>query len=232
MGLLVTVFMETGTMLIVPGHLSVEQIQGRRGAFCVGTLKLSIGEFKIKDSALDQFEPGLYSGHFTIEKIYTKGVPWRGGFFTELIAKIAPDGFLIDDEAGSEQALPPQAEPDPADDHNTAAPGVAQSPLPPVDDGRPSRPRKPSVAPEAGTPEGQPSVQIALSHDSSQAPKPADDDTDLQLFGVEIFEQFLARAQGIALDPTVDREVFRRQRDRLKAVGYRFDSKAQRWYLL
>jgi hypothetical protein len=49
---------------------------------------------------------------------------------------------------------------------------------------------------------------------------------------VEIYRAILARAQGIALDPTVDREVFRRQRDRLKAVGYRFDSKAQRWYLV
>lgn len=226
-------------MLIVPGHLSVEQIQGRRGAFCVGTLKLSIGEFKIKDSALDQFEPGLYSGHFTIEKIYTKGVPWRGGFFTELIAKIAPDGFLIDDEAGSEPALPPQAEPDPADDHSATAPAISQQTAAPVEDSQPPqappRARKAPVAPEAGLPEApvaQPPAERSQTPDSSQAPKPVEDDPDLKLLGVEIYEQFIARAQGIALDPTVDREVFRRQRDRLKAVGYRFDSKAQRWYLL
>lgn len=226
-------------MLIVPGHLSVEQIQGRRGAFCVGTLKLSIGEFKIKDSALDQFEPGLYRGRFTIEKIYTKGVPWRGGFFTELIAKIAPDGFLIDDEADSEPGLPPQAEPDPADDHSATAPAIAQQPVAPVEDSQAPqaspRARRTPLAPDAGMPEGEgasPPAQGSQTDESTQAPKPVGDDPDLKLFGVEIFEQFMARAQGIALDPTVDREVFRRQRDRLKAVGYRFDSKAQRWYLV
>lgn len=220
-------------MLIVPGHLSVEQIQGRRGAFCVGTLKLSIGEFKIKDSALDQFEPGLYRGHFTIEKIYTKGVPWRGGFFTELIAKIAPDGFLIDDEASSEPALPPQAEPDPADESSASAASDQQPGVKPSGGttNASQKPRKPVAGPLQGLPEGGP-ISSSTASNSRQANQPVEEHADAELFGVEIYEQFVERAQGIALDPTVDREVFRRQRDRLKAVGYRFDSKAQRWYLL
>jgi hypothetical protein len=81
----------------------------RAGAarFCVGTLKLSIGEFKIKDSALDQFEPGL-TAVTSPSRRSTPRAPWRGGFFTELIAKIAPDGFLIDDETDSEPGLPPR----------------------------------------------------------------------------------------------------------------------------
>ena len=189
------------------GSLFVEEIRGKRGIFCVGTLSTSIGDFKVKDAALDQFRPGTYNGDFLIEKIYTKGVPWRGGFFTELIAKIAPDGFLIDEAdhaAPTPQTQVQQVEPDPVDDVPPAA-------LPPTDSG------------ESGV------------GDESETNIPTDVDlankADEALFGVELFQQFNVRGTPITLDPTVDRELFRRQRDRLKAVGYRFDSKTQMWHL-
>ena len=64
-------------MQILDGTLAVEVIKGSRGDFCVGTLKTSIGEFKIKDAALEQFERGSYQGRFTIEKIYIESTRWQ-----------------------------------------------------------------------------------------------------------------------------------------------------------
>lgn len=186
------------------GTLLVEEIRGRNGLFCVGTLQTSIGDFKVKDPALDQFKSGAYQGQFLVEKIYTKGVPWRGGFFTEIIAKIAPEGFLIHEEDEAPPASLPstQAEPDPADDK----PAMAQKPAS----------TKTRTA-------GKPSTPKDPKDEASEA-------DDAALFGLELHRLFVERAE-IALDPTVDREQFRRQRDRLKEVGYRFDAQAQpqRW---
>lgn len=53
-------------------------------------------------------------------------------------------------------------------------------------------------------------------------------DADLALFGAEL-QALRLQAQPLKLDPTVDRQVFRAQRDRLKALGYSFDAKTQRW---
>jgi hypothetical protein len=50
----------------------------------------------------------------------------------------------------------------------------------------------------------------------------------LDLFGVELAPLVL-NGNEVKLDPTVDRTVFRQQRDRLKSLGYVFDAKAQRW---
>lgn len=110
-------------MRIFDGTLRVETINGRRGPFNVGKLITDIGEFKVKDKELDQFEPGDYLGEFLVEKIYTASNPWRGGVFTEMLAKIAPGGFMIsveespaaDGQGGS------QAEPDPLDAEKDAA---------------------------------------------------------------------------------------------------------------
>ncbi len=196
-------------MHVFEGTLLVEEIRGRKGVFCVGTLQTSIGDFKVKDAELDQYKAGAYHGSFAVERIFTKGVPWKGGFFTELIAKIAPDGFLIHDEGSEPTELVPstQSEPDPVDEPltNTTA---AQAPDLPI---KQARQPKATVAPVVFD-------EVATTDDSD-------------LFGVELSGLFAQRAPVIELDPTVDREQFRRQRDRLKAGGYRFDSKSQRWHL-
>lgn len=193
-------------MHILPGTLIVEEIQGRKGLFCVGTLKTSIGDFKVKDSALDQFAVGAYTGSFTIEKIFTKGVPWRGGFFTEIIAQIARDGFLIDKETDSPESTVPalQAEPDPLDDSKLSALAAAENPGLAFDAAQAD-----SVTSLVGT------IKTA--------------DTDLQLFGLELQEKLTNGSQEIKLDPTVERQQFRLQRDRLKEMGYRFDFASQQW---
>jgi Protein of unknown function (DUF3275) len=104
-------------MQILDGTLLVEVIKGSRGDFCVGTLKTSIGDFKVKDAALEQFDRGSYSGRFSIDKVYIENTRWRGGWFTNLMAKVAEDGYQINDEDKSPApAHSVQAEPDPLDD--------------------------------------------------------------------------------------------------------------------
>ena len=203
-------------MQILDGTLTIEVIPGKRGDFCVGTLLTSIGEFKVKDAALDQFERGSYKGRFTVEKIYMESAKWRNGWFTNLMAKIALDGYQINEEEESPAASPSaQAEPDSIDD---------------------------SVA---NAPTGQPEPAIPDSEKSFHEPKAAESlkqsldlktnnpaiDPDEKLFGIELYPLFKQRAESIALDNTIDREQFRMQRDRLKANGYRFDTKDQKWQL-
>lgn len=197
------------------GSLLVEQIRGRHGPFCVGLLQTSIGRFKVKDKELDQFEPGTYKGVFLIEEIFTKAVPWRGGTFTELVAKIAEGGFLIDEEQQLDDVDIPhaQVEPDPVDE------GLAAS--------------NPVHAPEAKRPNEQTRHAPSNAPEVTASPKSATAtaEDDLTLFGVEISQMVGVRAPRIALDPTVDRVQLRAQRERLKSMGYLFEAITQQWVL-
>jgi hypothetical protein len=63
----------------------------------------------------------------------------------------------------------------------------------------------------------------------SAAPAGADaQSADASLFGPEIHQQILA-GEAVKMDPTVDRELFRQQRDRLKALGFAFNAMSQTW---
>jgi len=201
-------------MKLFDGTLCVETIRGKHGPFNVGKLITDIGVFKVKDKELDQFEPGEYTGKFWVEKVTTASNPWRGGYFTEIVAKIAEGGFLIDDEqAPSTHPGEAQAEPDPLDAERHDGP--------------------PPVTPPLLTPSGE-SDELGEGTASAPAmptPEPlpvADEEADLKLFGLEIYDLFVA-GDDISLDPTVDREQFRMQRDRLKASGYRFRAQSQVW---
>ena len=201
-------------MKLFDGTLCVETIRGRHGPFNVGKLVTDIGVFKVKDKELDQFEPGEYTGNFWIEKITTASNPWRGGYFTEIVAKIADGGFLIDDaQASSTHPGEAQAEPDPLDAERHDGP--------------------PTVTPAMATPEGESDGLDEGTASPSAMPTPeplpvVDKDVDLKLFGLEIYNLYVA-GKEVSLDPTVDREQFRNQRDRLKASGYRFHAQSQVW---
>lgn len=66
-----------------------------------------------------------------------------------------------------------------------------------------------------------------LSEDGPQDPKYRE---MLDLLGSEL-AGLAWDSKPIKLDPTVDRAVFRRQRDMLKTLGYSFDAKEQQWHL-
>lgn len=188
------------------GTLVVEEITGRRGPFCVGMLQTSIGDFKVTDKELDQFAPGRYAGEFLIEELRTKTVPWRQGTFTYIQALIAEGGFLIDEEDQAQGAdKPVQSEPDPLDVEETAT-----QPVPTATSAPSKLSRKPAE---------QPKPQTAAAGDDSS------------IFGIELYPLFAQRQSPIALDATVDRQLFRQQRERLKEVGYRFISTEQHWVL-
>ena len=199
-------------MQVLDGTLAVEVIKGSRGEFCVGTLKTSIGEFKIKDAALEQFERGSYQGRFTIEKIYIENTRWRGGWFTNLVAKVTEDGFQITHESDASVPSTVQpAEPDPLDDEPTNKKLAKSDKEKATPSASPTTVDKAKVAPDAD------------ANTSTQA--------DEKLFGIELYPMFVERAEWISLDNTINREQFRLQRERLKEVGYRFRAKNQQWQL-
>ena len=104
--------MHTSTNPIFKGILTIREINGRNGPFKVGTLNLSIGEFAVKDSLLDQFDPGTYEGEFQLERIFQGHYIAGGRSVTEIRIQLA-DMILVDIVAVAPD--PVEAEPDPID---------------------------------------------------------------------------------------------------------------------
>lgn len=186
----------------VRGTLSIQRKTSARGAFNVGELASQIGLFEIKDSLIEEFEPGKYTGEFIISWIEPDSFSWRGRVFVKIKATL--DEILIDeaDEGAPAPSAPP--EPDPIE-LQASAPAQPQA--------------KPAAQQDAAAP--QPTS-------GKEARPPAGKPADGELFGDELLS-LLQECAPIKLDPTVDREQFRRQRDRLKELGYSFDAKAQTW---
>lgn len=185
------------------GTLVVRHISGSRGGFSVGDLLSEVGNFKVKDAFLDQYEEGKYQGTFLVTQIFPTSYVWKGKVITEVRANIS-EIFL---EEAEEKAVPAaQSEPDP----------VSEQPV--------------------AHPVEQPSKEIAVEHSSeatpggSDNPAPAADpgNPDAILFGIELYALVVA-GKPVKLDPTIDRGQFRNQRDRLKVLGYGFQSATQTW---
>jgi hypothetical protein len=201
--------------LQIPGKLIVQVRNGSRGAFSVGDLITSIGSFKVKDPFLDQFAEGIYEGEFTVASIYASCYTYRGSITTEIRAKVV-DYILATAE---EVAVAPDAEPDPIDQQGsgsvheegakseaTLAPALASK-------------RKESKSNEA----------------NATADKKAETDKPIlaELFDADIIAA-ITSGSPVKLDPTIDRQKFRAQRDYLKNVckpAYEFKSLEQTWYV-
>ncbi len=186
----------------VRGTLSIQRKTSARGAFNIGDLATEIGEFEVKDSLIEEFEPGKYTGEFIIKWIAPDSFAWRGRVFVKNRATL--DEILIDeaDEGAPAPSAPP--EPDPIE-QQASTPALPQVKPAPSQD---------SVAPQ----------QTPNNEARPTASKPA----DAELFGDELLA-LMQECAPIKLDPTVDREQFRQQRDRLKELGYSFDARAQTW---
>ncbi len=187
----------------LPGKLRVKRINGANGPFCVGDLETEIGEFRVKDAVLDQFDDGLYEGLFWIQQIY----PWSylsyGRMVVEIRAKLAD--LQIEGHARNNVDSRDLVEPDPAKEET------------------------PPVAPEfVDPPKVKPAAAEKRQRPSSKPQVPASDDAgDQALFG-ELFDAVAGR-EAVKLDPTIDRMQFRLQRDRLKSLGYTFNAGLQSW---
>ena len=187
-------------MITLNGTLRVRSINGRNGRFNVADLVTEIGEFKVKDAFLDQFEEGAYDGAFQIGRIFAASYTYGGRITIETRAHVL-GVRLHNDQVGQ---LPTEVvEPDPIEEVQPN-----QSPEPPVD-----------VAAQADTAEAIDPAPAAVEHGERE-----EEDPDKILFG-----HLYPLGGAVALDPTVDRARFRRQRDRLKELGYRFEPLQQSW---
>ena len=189
-------------MIQLPGTLSIKHVHGSHGIFAVGDLVTDVGEFKIKDPLLDQFEEGKYQGRFLISKISPSSYFFGGKAVIEVRAWLA-DIFL--DQADEGPAEPTPVEPDPVDE--PVAVGLAVQ-----------APAESSSAPSE--PVALPPIELECVTDEEKH--------DYELLGAESYPLFAGRAP-IRLLPEVGREQFTRQRLRLKEVGYTFDPLTKTW---
>jgi hypothetical protein len=194
-------------MITLPGQLVIRTIHGCNGDFNVGRLKTSIGEFVIKSAELDQYDEGKYDGDFIITEIKPSSYTASGRMVIEVRAHLG--GMTIssaDDLSGDEaQKLAPQ-EVDPVDEETASPAPKVKTPVRTKRD-----PRDPLVD---TTPFGM----------SEPAP-PSPDAKDETLFGL-----LWPLGEVVKLDATVDRRTLREQRDRLTALGYRFEPLSQDWH--
>lgn len=191
--------------LRIPGKLVVQVRNGSRGSFAVGDLITQVGSFKVKDQFLDQFEEGEYEGDFFVTQIYPNCYTYRGSVTTEIRAKIV-DYVLATAE---EKPVSPEPEPDPIDQVVQGGPSPANP--------APKEPPAPVDAPK---------VPESGERKTPEISAPA------ELFDEEMI-QAIKSGQPIKLDPTIDRQKFRAQRDYLKNVckpAYEFKSFDQTWY--
>ncbi len=193
-------------MITINGVLTVKQISGANGKFCTGDLNTSIGEFKVKESILDQFEEGRYEGEFVIERFYLTSYVWRGKSTTDIRAKVTDIRLDTADEGEVDNTMP---EPDPVSEGM-----VAES----TGDNKANFDSVNITDTKAEVTE-----EYKLTNDVAK-----DYENLAPIVGVELVYQ-LANHLPVKLDPTVDRALFRQQRDVLKAHGYQFDAITQSW---
>jgi hypothetical protein len=193
-------------MIKLSGSLSVKSINGRNGAFSVGKLTTPVGEFTVKDTILDQYPEGKYDGEFLISKIFPYSYVMRGNVVVE-VRCILDEAIINQADEGEQQDTATPVAPDPLDEEKvrTATPVCSESVTP---------------AGGAGKEQAEGAGEIEFSSEQARL--------DCELFG-DLYSEIAMLADGIKLDPTVGREKFRNQRDRLKELGYRFDSTTQSW---
>ncbi len=196
------------------GTLRIKRINGSNGPFCVGDLETEIGEFRVKDAVLDQFDEGTYNGQFWITQIFPWSYTAYGRMVIEIRAKLADLQIEGQRRNGGNKEI---EEPDPVKEAPSATPAPALPQASPEEVSGQSEPASSEQQAETQT-DSNPA-----EHDSAVS-----DDPDLALFGAELYASVQA-GQGVKLDPTIDRIQFRQQRDRLKALHYKFDAGSQSW---
>lgn len=199
-------------MITLPGQLAIKTIHGRNGDFNVGRLSTSIGEFVIKNAELDQYDEGKYDGDFVIAEIRPSTYNTSGRMVIEIRAHLGGMTLSNIDRLSKDEAqrLSPQ-EVDPIDEEVQAPVATA---------GPPARTKARSTH--------DPLVDTT-PFGSEPAASPSDasaEDEDAALFGM-----LWPLSETVKLDATVDRRVLRQQRDRLDAMGYRFEPLSQDWHL-
>ncbi len=186
-------------MISVPGCLAIKIINGRHGDFRVGNLQTDIGEFSVKDKILDQYDEGSYEGLFDISKIFSSTYSTGSRLVVEVRAVL--ENIALANAGTIEPEQFGSLEQDPLDEEQDAAKDHHV-------------PEKIEVTAKSGDDLQQGSVQQQETGKSE----------DEKLFGL-----LWPLQDCFKLDPTVDRVIFRHQRERLKAMGYKFVAVGQYW---
>ena len=204
----------------VRGTIIITRRSSRNGGFNVGELSTEIGSFEVKDQLIEEYEPGKYAGEFLIAWIGPDSFIWQGKVFVKIRATL--EAVFIDQDEGEAPAPATPPEPDPIE---TAATAIAKA--------KASAGDEPAPTPSATTTLTPTLTRTAAGADDQALPQPkplatSEQSEDGRLFGAELLDLVLAR-KVIKLDPTVDRQVFRHQRDRLKELGFVFNATGQTW---
>lgn len=179
-------------MISVPGTINIRSIEGRFGSFNVGTLECSIGSFTVKDSSIEEFDEGSYTGDFVIEKIKPNSYFHSGRMVVEVRAFLS--AIMLKRDAPPQPVLAESFEQDPLEEDMADLP----------------------VGHHAGSGNS--------AHFIEDAPV-LDEDSALQ----SLFGFLYPLGNCVKLDPTINRALFRQQKDHLKANGYRFVASEQHW---
>jgi hypothetical protein len=214
--------MET-TMIEMSGTLTVKAIHGRNGIFRTGELETSIGDFKVKDKILEQFEEGTYTGRFVVDRIFPECYMWYGKVITEIRAKLADVDIDQDDPEPPVSNTPAPAEPDPAElaSDGAAESGASKSTALSATRVDVAEPASAALEQPSGDAETKTAVHSTADNEAAEL---------VRVFGDELATAILA-GHPVKLDPTVDRAVFREQRLVLKEqYDYAFKASEQTWY--
>lgn len=99
-------------MIKLSGSVHIRSIDGRNGSFNVGRLTTEIGEFAVK-RGIEEFDPGAYSGEFTISRIYPASYVIGGRSIVEVRADIEAIALVDVDTTIDEQESIAAVEPEP-----------------------------------------------------------------------------------------------------------------------
>jgi hypothetical protein len=99
-------------MIKLSGSVHIRSIDGRHGSFNVGRLTTEIGEFAVK-RGIEEFDPGAYSGEFTISRIYPASYVIGGRSIVEVRADIEAIALVDVDTTIDKQEPIAAVEPEP-----------------------------------------------------------------------------------------------------------------------
>ena len=210
-------------MVNLPGNLYIREVKGRNGGFSVGRLVTDIGEFVLRDPFLERYGEGCYRGEFGIAEIYPASYVAGGRLVVEIRATLASlvlAAVEVPDEADVGSAGLAGQEPiaklkddtdgiiDPKPESDPVKPDMATPP----EDGQ--------TAATGNTKNGHPAQNDIFPPTGD----PGGDGADADLFGT-----LWPLGDTVKLDTSVNRPLFRRQKERIKALGYAFQASGQRW---
>ncbi|MGQ0701401.1 MAG: DUF3275 family protein [Panacagrimonas sp.] len=198
-------------MLKLSGTLAIRSIKGSRGDFNVGRLLTEIGEFAVKDPLIEEYEEGRYEGEFGISGIFPSTYFTNGRTVVEIRARLGSIALKGIEQLTDEDALP-TVEHDPIED--AVAPIIEKSPE--VIAATPAPTTEDDAFPPTDAPIPVMSIEEEISFRNEQEYR--------KLFGT-----LWPLQSKVKLDPTVDRQAFRAQRDALKDLGFKFQPLGQLW---